>query len=128
MDMKIMQPSFQYRLRFIKFLTYLLPCSSCSCSSCTVAAVLLSLLPLSWSSCSRCPLVMYWTTQTHATMHDLHTLSYKPFTGDFFVCFSFYVVLVTTVGFIAFTAGLASDSLDKENCSSQSSDFYICPA
>ena len=38
MDMKIMQPSFQYRLRFIKFLTYLLPCSSC-----TVAAVLLSL-------------------------------------------------------------------------------------
>ena len=46
-------------------------------------------------------------------MHDLHTLSYKPFTGDF-LCVFFYVVLITTVRSVIFSAGLASDSLDKE--------------
>ena len=99
MDMKIMQPSFQYRLRFIKFLTYLSPCSSS-----TVSAVLLS------SSCGRFPLVMYWTTQTHTTMqiYTLFLTSHSPF------CDYIFLYGPATIRSVKLSACLASDSLDKE--------------
>ena len=47
-------------------------------------------------------------------MHDLYTLSYKPFGGDLFVIIFSYMVLITTIRSVKLSACLASDSLDKE--------------